>query len=325
MFKLLKTAAMAATIAAVGAFSANAAPLEIKVAYGNNPGEPFDVVMNHWAKLIDERSNGEIQFKLYPSSQLGAKKDVTEQALLGVPVITLTDVGFLADYEPDLGVLFGPYLSDSPEKLFSIYESDWFKEKEEALKAKGIHVVMKNYLYGARHLLSKKPVRTVEDMKGLKIRTPNNIMQIRAIEAMGGTATPMPLGEVYTALTQGIIDGVENPLPVLYGGKFHEEAKYLSLIGYLLNTSLIIGGEEFFSTLSEEQLDIIHSTAHEAGVYSQKIAAEGDEEIIEKMKAAGVEIIRPEAGPFRDAAVKVYGQFPEWTPGLFDKIQDMLK
>ncbi|GEG73796.1 C4-dicarboxylate-binding periplasmic protein [Escherichia coli O145:H28] len=233
-----------------------AKPISIKVAYENNPGEPLDVVMRYWADLLNKKSNGEITLALYPSSQLGSKQDVTEQAMMGMNVITLSDVAFLADYEPDLGILFGPYLTDDPQKLFKIYESDWFKQKNESLKKKGIHVVMNNYLYGTRQIISKKPIRTVDDLAGLKIRVPNNVMQIKAIQAMGATPTPMPLGEVYPALTQGVIDGVENPISVLQGQKLYEQARYLTMVNYLTNTSVWIGGEAFFSTLSPEQLEM---------------------------------------------------------------------
>ncbi|SJZ54764.1 C4-dicarboxylate TRAP transporter substrate-binding protein [Consotaella salsifontis] len=321
---LMKTT-LAACAFALGSLTGANAATEIKIAYENNPGEPVDQVMHYWKDLLEKRSNGEIVLQLYPSSQLGAKKDVTEQAMMGMNVVTLTDVGFLQDYEPDLGVLFGPYLTDDPKKLFDIYESDWFKEKNEKLKEAGIHVVMNNYLYGVRHLLAKKPVEKPEDMKGLKIRTPNNIMQIKSIEAMGATATPMPLGDVYPALTTGMIDGVENPISVLYGGKFHEQAKYLSLIGYLTNTSLWIGGEAFFSSLPQETLDMIHETAHEAGVYSQELAAKEDAKFIEKMKEEGVTVVEPDIGPFREATRAVYDQFPEWSPNLYQTIQDQLK
>ena len=252
-------------------FTIQAKPLSIKVAYENNPGEPLDVVMRYWAEILNKKSDGEITLVLYPSSQLGSKQDVTEQAMMGMNVITLTDVAFLADYEPDLGILFGPYLTDDPQKLFKIYESDWFRQKNEDLKKKGIHVVMNNYLYGTRQIISKKPIRKVEDLAGMKIRVPNNVMQIKAIQAMGATPTPMPLGEVYPALTQGVIDGVENPISVLQGQKLFEQAKYLSMVNYLTNTSVWIGGEAFFSTLSPEQLELIHSTGYEAGLYPSRI------------------------------------------------------
>lgn len=321
--------ALAASLLALGVLAAGdalaQAKVKINVAYENNPGEPVDKVVHYWADLLKEKSKGEIELVLYPSSQLGSKKDVTEQAILGVNVITITDVGFLQDYDADLGILFAPYLTDDPQKLFKIYEGAWYKAKEEALKKKGIHVVMTNYLYGVRHILAKKPINTPADMKGMKIRAPNQAMLIKTIESFGATATPLPLGEVYPALTQGLVDGVENPIPVLYGGKFHEQAKYLSLVGHLTNTSLWVGGEAFFKTLTPAQVALVHDTAKAAGEYSQKIAAEDDNALLEKMKAAGVTIIKPDVAPFREAAKAVYTQFPKWSPGLYDTIQKELK
>ncbi|MHA7866989.1 MAG: C4-dicarboxylate TRAP transporter substrate-binding protein [Salipiger thiooxidans] len=296
----------------------------VRIAYENNPGEPADLVMNRWKELVAEASDGEVVLELYPSSQLGAKKDVIEQGMLGVNVITIADVGFLTDYDPDLGILFGPYLTDDAESLFKIYESDWFKEKEAKLQEQGIHIVIKNYLYGTRQLLATKKVETPDDLKGMKIRTPNNIMQIRAIEAMGGTPTPMPLGDVYPALTQGVIDGVENPLPVLFGQKLHEQAKELSMISYLQNTSLWLGGQAYFDTLDPEVVEMLHETGYEAGLYSQELAAAEDEKILEAMQEAGVTVTYPDVEPFREKAMAVYDQFPEWSEGLYEEIQSQL-
>ena len=296
----------------------------VRIAYENNPGEPADLVMNRWKELVAEASDGEVVLELYPSSQLGAKKDVIEQGMLGVNVITIADVGFLTDYDPDLGILFGPYLTDDAESLFKIYESDWFKEKEAKLQEQGIHIVIKNYLYGTRQLLATKKVETPDDLKGMKIRTPNNIMQIRAIEAMGGTPTPMPLGDVYPALSQGVIDGVENPLPVLFGQKLHEQAKELSMISYLQNTSLWLGGQAYFDTLDPEVVEMLHETGYEAGLYSQELAAAEDEKILEAMQEAGVTVTYPDVEPFREKAMAVYDQFPEWSEGLYEEIQSQL-
>ncbi|TQS73069.1 C4-dicarboxylate ABC transporter [Rhodobacteraceae bacterium] len=315
---------LAASTALMMALPAFAADTTIRVAYENNPGEPADMVMHRWADLVDKASDGAVELELYPSSQLGAKQDVIEQAMLGVNVITIADVGFLTDYDPDLGILFGPYLTDNADQLFKIYESDWFKEKEQKLQEQGIHIVISNYLYGTRQLLATKKVETPADLKGMKIRTPNNIMQIRAIEAMGGTPTPMPLGDVYPALTQGTIDGVENPLPVLYGQKLQEQAKELSMISYLQNTSLWLGGQAYFDTLDPEVVDMLHETGREAGLYSQELAKEQDEKILEDMKAQGVTVTYPDLAPFKEAAMKVYDEFPEWSDGLYDKIQAQL-
>ncbi|MGO4852192.1 C4-dicarboxylate TRAP transporter substrate-binding protein [Phaeovulum sp. W22_SRMD_FR3] len=317
----LKSLTLAVLLSAAAILPAAAQDVVVKVAYENNPGEPVDMVMHRWADLVTEASDGKVALELYPSSQLGAKQDVIEQALLGVNVITIADVGFLKDYDADLSILFGPYLTDSPEQLFKIYDSEWFKTKQEELRAKGIHIVISNYLYGTRQLLSKTKVEKPEDLAGMKIRVPNNIMQIKAIEAMGGTPTPMPLGDVYPALTQGVIDGVENPLPVLYGQKLHEQAKELSMISYLTNTSLWLGGEAYFATLDPAVVEMLHKTGYEAGLYSQEIAKDEEAKILEEMKAAGVTVTYPDLAPFKEKAQAFYTQFPEWSEGLYAQIQ----
>ncbi|MFN4156228.1 MAG: C4-dicarboxylate TRAP transporter substrate-binding protein [Paracoccaceae bacterium] len=316
----LTTVAAAALIAG----TAYAQETTIRVAYENNPGEPADLVMKRWAELVDAASQGTVKLELYPSSQLGSKQDVIEQAMAGVNVITIADVGFLTDYVPDLGILFGPYLTDDAQTLFNLYKSDWFAEKNASLQEQGIHIVIDNHLYGTRQLLTTRPVLTPEDMKGMKIRTPNNEMQIKTIEAMGGTATPMPLGEVYPALTQGVIDGVENPLPVLFGQKLHEQAKHLTMVDYLINTSLWLGGQAYFDTLDPAVVVMLHETGEQAGLYSQELAQEETDQILAEMEAAGVQIHRPDIQPFRDAAEAVYTQFPQWSDGLFEEIQALI-
>jgi TRAP-type transport system periplasmic protein len=326
VMKKFLTGLAAAVFLSASALATAAQEVTIRVAYENNPGEPTDLVMQYWRDLIAERSNGEIALELYPSSQLGSKTDITDQAIMGLNVITITDVGFLAEYEPDLGILYGPYLTDDPQKLFAIYDGEWFAEMSQRLREKhGVRVVLPNLLYGVRHLISTRPVRTPEDLRGLKVRVPNNIMQIKAIEAMGAVATPMPLGEVYPALAQGVIDAVENPIAVLYGQKFHEEAKHLSLIGYLTNTAMFVGGEAFFSTLSDEHMKIVEDTAYEAGLYSQQLITDKDNEMLEEMKAAGVEVIEVDVAPFRELTLPVYQSFPEWSEGLYDMVQEQLQ
>lgn len=324
MNKALSTIAGAVLLAA-GTVAAHA-EVTIRVAYENNPGEPLDQVMHYWQEILAERSNGEITLELYPSSQLGSKQDVTDQAIMGLNVVTITDAGFLADYVPDLGVLYGPYLTEDPNGLFRVYDGEWFAEQAETLRTEhGIRVVIPNLLYGVRHLISTKPVHSPEDLAGLKVRVPNNIMQIRTFEAMGATATPMPLGDVYTALTQGVIDAVENPIAVLYGQRFHEEAKHLTLMGYLTNTAMFVGGEAFFSTLSEEQLNMVLETGYEAGLYSQELVTDIDNNMIDDMRAAGVEVIEVDPAPFRELAVQVYDSFPEWSDGLYERIKAELE
>ena len=306
------------------AHEANAAPKHvIKVSYVNHPGEAVDLEVKYWAKLVNERSNGEVQLELFPSSQLGTQQEVYEQAILGANVIGMGDPGNLSDYVPDFGIFSGPYLAEYDEK-FKLFKSDWFKTMEKRLEEHGLVGMSYNWMYGPRNLVVTKPVLKPEDLKGLKIRVPNVKIQAEAFRAMGATPTPMPLAEVYPALTQGVIDGAENPMNVLYGQKLYEPAKNLIAIEYLNMTLCWMAGKAFLDTLPPEVVQMLKETCDEAGEYSKKLVPEEDAKIVSLMEAAGVKIHAIDKGLFREAAKSTYDNFPEWTPGLYDTVQRII-
>lgn len=309
----------------LGVSAAHAADYVIKVAYENNPGEPVDLAVKEWARLFAQKSGGKGELKLYPSSMLGSKKDVMEQMRLGSAIITIADGGFFADYVPDFGILMGPYLGRDYKDIFRLAKTPWFAGLSTQLQGKGYHIVTSNWLYGVRHMVTKKPVHTPADLKGLKIRVPNNRIQIDAMKTMGATPTPMPLSEVYPALATGVIDGAENPISVLYAQKHHEVAKYLVLTGHLDNVSQWVTSQTYFAKLPANVQKALTDSADEAGDFMTKTVLRVEQETIEKMKKEGVTVIEVDKKAFRDAAKPTYSHFPEWTPGLYDKVQGYLK
>jgi len=304
-------------------------PVVIQIGYENNPGEPLDLAVNQWKKLIEEKSKGSMKVEIFPSSQLGSKNDIIDQMIAGSAVITLADGAFYADRGvPDMGITFGPYLFDNWEQCWKLTKSDWWKEQSGKLEGKGLKLLTSNWMYGDRQTLTKKPVRTVADLKGMKIRVPNNTIQVKGFEVMGATPTPMSLGDVYTALQQGTIDGLENPLPVLYNGKFQEVAKYLTLDAHIKNFTTWVTGTTFFSSLTADQQKILMETGDEAGLYNNTVQEKVSKETLAKFKEDGVEIIEIDSGEFKEAAKKFYS-LPEftskWTPGLYDKVKASMK
>jgi tripartite ATP-independent transporter DctP family solute receptor len=249
--------------------------------------------------------------------------------LVGANVITLADGAFYADRGvPDFGITFGPYLFDSWDQCWKLVDSNWWKEQSAKLEAKGLKLLTANWIYGERHLLTKKPVKKLSDLKGLKIRVPNNTIQIKGFEVLGATPTPMPLGEVYTALQQGVIDGLENPLPVLYNGKFHEVAKYLALTGHIKNFTTWICGVTLFNSLTPEQQKLLVETGNEAGVFNNSIQEKVSKETLEKLKAEGVQVTEVNVAEFKEAA-KAFYSLPEftskWSPGLYEAVKAAMK
>lgn len=296
----------------------------INIAYGNQPGEPIDQLANKWKELAEEKSGGKIELKLYPSSQLGSEKDVVEQATMGNNVIVMAGYDFLMDYVPDAGILTAPYVTDSVDDLLYLTTTDWFKDLNTNLNAKGLDIVVTRTVYGERHLLTNDPVLKPEDLKGMKIRVPNNQMSIETFEALGATPTPTPLGDLYTSLQQGLIDGAENPLPVLAGVKAQEVSKHLSLTGHQKFITSWVGGADFIKSLPEDVVQTLRETGNEAADYARGVLEEQNEQVMADFQSQGVEVHEVDVAPFKDLVKPVYEAFPNWTPGLYDTVQELV-
>ncbi|WP_077214961.1 C4-dicarboxylate TRAP transporter substrate-binding protein [Bacillus dakarensis] len=298
--------------------------ISINVAYGNQPGEPLDQQAKKWKELAEEKSGGKLELKLYPSSQLGSEKDVVEQAIMGNNVIIFTGYDFLMDYVPDAGIYTAPYLTESFDDLLYLTTTDWQKELVEKLKAEGIEIVNTNTVYGARHLMTTEPVTSIDDLKGMKIRVPNNQMYIKTFESLGATPTPMPLADLYTSLQQGLVDGAENPLPVLNGTKTQEVAKHLTLTEHTKIISPWIAGTSFVETIPADLYEILVETGIEAGEFGREVTEKEAEEVLAQFKEEGIEVHEVDLAPFKEAAKEVYTGFPNWSPNLYETVQELL-
>lgn len=297
---------------------------EIKIAYDLNPGEPIDLGAQEWKRLIEERSNGRMKVELFPSGVLGTKKDVVEQMLTGTNVIQVTDGSYLMEIVPDFGVLAGPYLVTDYRDLFKVIDSEWFDEQSKLLNDKGYEMVSAKWLFGTRHLIATKSVEKPDDLKGMKIRVPNNPLFIKAFEMMGASVTPLPWLDVYPSLTQKVVDGAEAPVQTIYSSKLQEAAKYLSLTGHVTMAAHWIASKEFMDSLPNDLRQILIETGNEAGEYTTQLVLDGDNETIEQMKAEGVTVVEPDQKPFQEAVKDVYNQIPEFTPDVYDRIQEII-
>jgi len=315
-----------------GAQAGGGEPVLLQIGYENNPGEPLDIACNEWKKLLEEQSGGTIKVELFPSSQLGSKTDLIDQMLAGANVCTIADGAFYAERGvPDFGIVFAPYLFSTWEECWKLTESDWYAEQSDKLEDNGLKILASNWMYGDRHTLTRQPVHSPADLKGMKIRVPNSPVFVKGFEALGATPTPMALGDVYTALQQGTIDGLENPLPVLYNGKYQEVAKYLVLDGHVKNFITWVVGTGFFDSLTPEQRQVLLSTAEEAGILNNGFQEEAERDIIDKFIAEGVEVYEPtenEKAAYREAAMGFYNYeeiTADWFDGLYNTVNDIIK
>ena len=308
--------------------TAIAEPITLQIGFENSMSEPIGKGLAKWQELVAEKGDGSIVIELFPDSQLGNKTDLIDQMLLGEPVMTLADGAFFADYGvPDMGIVFGPFLFENWDQCWTLIESDWWNDQCAQLEALGLKMVAANWAYGARHTLTTKQVKTPADLAGLQIRVPTNQIQTKGFEYLGATPVGMSLGDVYTALQQGTIDGGENPLSTLYGRKHHEVAKYLCLDGHVLNFTNWVCSADWFNSLTAEQQELLISTGKEAGIYNNTLQAEADAYYMDLMVKEGVTVYEPTAEDikaFQDAALGFYSDkdvTAKWTPDLYNIVK----
>lgn len=328
--KLTKRVSLAAiTLLAVmaSATCAMAAEVTLNIGFENSITEPVGQGIEKWAELLKERSGGKMEIVIYPDSQLGSKSDLIDSMLLGENVCTLADGAFYADYGvPDFGIVFGPFLFDNWEQCWKLVESDWYAEQSAKLEEKGLKLLASNWAYGARHIITVKPVNKVEDLAGMKIRVPSNQIQSLGFDVLGASATGMALGDVYQALQTKTIDGAENPLATHYGRKIQEVAKYLILDGHVLNFTTWVCSADWFNSLTTEQQNLLLETGKEAGIYNNKVQAESEAKYLQLMIDDGVKVVYPTPEVmegFRTKAKAFYekGDTFGWSAGLYDRVR----
>ena len=308
--------------------AANAAsPVTIQVGFENTNEEPIGQAVEKWAELVEEQSGGTMKLELFANSALGSKSELIDQMVMGENIITIADGAFYADYGlPDMGILYGPFFFDTWEDVWTLLDSDWYADECEKLKEKGLTILASNWIYGERELMTKSKVVTPADIKGKKIRLASSQIYVEGFNALGATAVPMALGDVYTSLQNGTLDGVENPLSTLYGQSFQEVAKYILMTGHIKNFTTWCIGTDFLNTLSAEQQELLYSTAEEAGLYNNELQEQADEEYRQMLVDAGVEITEltdDQLAEWKEAAQPFYemGDTFGWSEGLYDTVQ----
>ncbi|NNK92772.1 MAG: TRAP transporter substrate-binding protein DctP, partial [Desulfobacterales bacterium] len=189
-------------------------------------------------------------------------------------------------------------------------------------KASGGHAIVADVYYGQRHVTSNKPIKTPEDMKGLKIRVPNAPLYRMFPEAVGGKTSPIAFAEVYLALQQGVVDAQENPLPTIKAKKFYEVQKYINLTGHLTGSNLIIIGAPLWKRLSDEDKAMFSEVLKKAAERVTADIVNAENELVEWFRSQGVTVLEIDRKPFRDMTVPFHmGAAATWTQEQYDKLQ----
>jgi len=223
-----------------------------------------------FARLVEERTNGRIKIEVYPSSQLGEERAVIEQVQFGAIDMTRVSISPLAAFSSNMDALQMPYLYRDADHMWKVLKGDIGKEFLGSLEPAGF-VGLSWFDSGARSFYnSQRPIRTVSDMKGLKFRVQESELMVGLVEALGAVATPMPFGEVYSALQTGVIDGAENNWPSYYSTSHYEVAKYYTLDQHTRVPEITIASKISMDKLSAEDQAVIKQAAWDSMDYQIK-------------------------------------------------------
>ena len=317
-------ALLAATFILTGSSSkVSAAPIVMRLGETHPQDYPTTKGVYEFAKLVKERSNGRIIVEVYHSKQLGEERAVIEQVQLGAIDMTRVSVSAASAYVRDLDALQLPYLYRNSDHMWKVLDGAIGAEILKKLEPSNF-VGVGWFEAGSRNFYTKKQVKTVGDLKGLKIRVQQAPLMVGMIEALGAVATPLPFGEVYSALQTGVIDGAENNWPSYLSTSHYEVAKYFIVDEHTRVPEITLGSKKVFDKLSKEDRALIFK-AHKDAVPYQIRLWNDFEKVAEKAvreKGSVITQVSPaEKQKFMDAMKPLYDKQPAEILSVANKIR----
>ncbi|CDM23255.1 TRAP transporter substrate-binding protein [Castellaniella defragrans] len=294
--------------------------LELRSADIHPEGYPTVLAVQKMGELIKERSGGRITVKVFSGSALGSEGDSIEQVKLGALSMARVSSAAMHNICEVTRVPSLPFLFTSKEHLHKVLDSDIGEQILKSCEQAGF-VGLAWYDSGARSMYSRgKPVRSVADAKGMKIRVQQSDLSVAMIEAIGANATPMPMGEVYTSLKTGLIDAAENNYPSYESGHHYEVAKFFSKTEHTMTPEILLFSKRQWDKLPEADRKIIQDAARESVPYMRKLWAEREDKSLAIVQQAGAQVVEADKASFQAVMKPVYDRFV-----TTDEMRDLVK
>lgn len=293
----------------------------LKLAHGLENTHPVHKGMEFMAERLAEKSGGRMRIDLYPSGQLGTERQCLELLQIGSLAMTKVSAAVMENFAPNIQVLSLPYIFRDKEHGFKALDGEVGKK----LLLQGEKYWLRGLTYfdaGQRSFYSKKPIRNPDDLKGMKIRVQESVTAMNLMRALGGAATPISWGELYTALQQGVVDGAENNPPSFYLSHHYEVCKYYSLNEHTSVPDILIIGAVAWSRLDAQEQQWLQEAAYEATIHQRKLWAEAEKHALEEVQKAGVEIIYPDKAPFAEKTKGLLEAYKN-KPEMYQLIQEI--
>ena len=312
-------AALLATAALSGAAFAEC-EVTLKSSDTHPDGYPTVAAVQKMGEMVKERTGGRICVEVFHSAQLGEEKDTIEQTKLGVIDLNRVSMGPFNNLIEETKVVSLPFIFRSVDHMHKVMDGDIGAEIAAAFEPHGF-VALAFYDGGSRSFYnSKKPIDSIDDLAGMKVRVMQSDVFVDMMTALGANATPMPYGEVYSAIQTGVIDGAENNWPSFESSGHYEVAGYYTLNEHLIVPEVLVMSKVSWDKLSPEDQDILRQAARDSMPINRELWAAREKESEEKVRAAGVQIISGiDKTPFIEAMVPVYEKHAN-TPKLQDLV-----
>lgn len=272
--------------------------LVLKFAHGLDQSHPVHAGILRFAQRVNELSGGTITVEVFPNGQLGSEPECVEQVQRGALALVKTSAAAMESFVPDMAVFSVPYLFRDEAHFWRVADSPLGRDLLAAGGAFGLHGLC-YYDAGARSFYTvSRPILTPGDVRELKLRVQPSAMARALVSALGGGPTPIPWGELYTALQQSMVDGAENNPPSFHTSRHYEVARHYALNEHTRVPDVVVFSARIWETLDARQRAWIEQAATESVLYQREVWARATDEALRAVEAAGVTIHHPDKAPF---------------------------
>lgn len=323
-----KVLMMAGIVFLLAAIASCGKPKTVELKFGHYSVEthPAHLAAVQFAEAVAERTKGAVTVTIFPNSKLGSSQEMVEQTVMGALDFVIPTEPALAKYSKKFNLVGGPFAFKDYESVDAFFSGGFLDWVNPDLEKAGLHYLGR-WEWGFRtYTNSKKPIEKPSDMRGMKIRTPPDFVNAETVKALGGNAQTIAFAELPMALKQGVVDGQENPIGVIYSGKMWETQKYLSILNYTYVGTHLIMNKASFGRLSKAQQKIVEEEAVRAGEFMMQTVRDMEAGQIQEMEGFGMKVNRPDVAPFKEATASVWDALKAQVGDAdFATFQDYLK
>lgn len=304
-------------------------PIVMKLGHYAAASHPGHLAAQQFAANVEKRTNGAVKIQVFPDNQLGAPPEMLEQNILGAIDMSLPTQGALDKYSKKFAVVMLPFVFKDAQHAFKVLDGPFEKWAAPDLEQQGL-VYLASWDYGFRNITNNvRAINSPDDVKGLKLRTPPEIQLQSAMEALGGIVTKIAFPELFMSLKQGVVDGQENPLAVIFHNKYYETQKHLALTNHVYNSMNHVISKKSWDKLTPEQQTIIKEESKKAAEFMRKQIASEEADLVKKLEEKGMKVTRPNPADFRakmgPAYEKIAGYAGKENVDAFVKMADSVK